>query len=124
MPFVREEHLPGIKLFPGVLSRIAAGENLMLSFLEMEEGCQVPEHSHPHEQAGLVLAGKLRFRIGAEERVMGPGDAFIIPPDAKHWGVVETGPARVLDVFSPPRQDYLERYRSAQDEETGDERRT
>ena len=82
----------------------------MLSFLEMEQGAEVAEHSHPHEQAGLVLAGKLRFRIGQEEKVAGPGEAFIIPPNVVHWGVVEEGPAKVLDIFSPPREDYVERY--------------
>ena len=40
----------------------------MLSFLDMAEGSEVPEHSHPHEQAGLVLSGELQFRIGSEEK--------------------------------------------------------
>lgn len=110
MPFFKEEQLPKMELFPGLHSGLVAGEHLMLSFLEMEEGCEVPEHNHPHEQAGLVLFGKLRFRIGDEERVTGPGDAFIIPPGVVHWGIVEEGPARVLDIFSPPREDYQEKY--------------
>ena len=88
MPFVKEDELPKMELFPGILGGIIAGDNLMLSFLEMEEGCEVPEHSHPHEQAGLVLEGKFRFRIGTEERLTGPGDAFIIPPKVAHWGIV------------------------------------
>ena len=110
MPFVKEDELPKMELFPGILGGIIAGDNLMLSFLEMEEGCEVSEHSHPHEQAGLVLEGKFRFRIGTEERLTGPGDAFIIPPKVAHWGIVEEGPARILDIFSPPREDYLEKY--------------
>ena len=110
MPFVKVDHLPGMELFPGALSRLIAGERMMLSFLDMEEGCEVPEHSHPHEQAGLILAGKFRFRIGAEERVVEPGDAFIVPPNVVHWGLVVQGPARILDVFSPPREDYASQY--------------
>ena len=43
---------------------------------------------------------------------MGPGDAFLIPPDVVHQGVVEEGPARVLDIFSPVREDYVEKYNS------------
>jgi len=111
MPFVRGGDLPKMELFPGVLSGIVAGENLMLSFLEMAEGCEVPEHSHPHEQAGLVLEGRFRFRIGGEEKVVGPGEAFVIPPDVAHRGMVEAGPAKILDIFSPPREDYLGKYR-------------
>ena len=110
MPFVNPGDLPQLELFPGIVSALASGDNLMLSFLEMEQDAEVAEHSHPHEQAGLVLAGKLRFRIGQEEKVVGPGEAFIIPPNVVHWGVVEEGPAKVLDIFSPPREDYVERY--------------
>ncbi len=110
MPFIASEELPRMELFPGALSSIISGEHLMLSFLEMTEGSEVPEHSHPHEQAGLVLSGKLKFRIGSEEKVLGIGDAFIVPSDVVHSGVVVEGPACVLDIFSPPRGDYIDRY--------------
>jgi quercetin dioxygenase-like cupin family protein len=110
MPFIEPAHLPQLELFPGASAGLAAGERLMLSFLELAPGAEIPEHSHPHEQAGLILAGRLRFRIGDEERVAGPGEAFLIPPEMVHWGIVEEGPVKVLDLFSPPREDYLERY--------------
>ena len=110
MPFINPTELAAVELFPKINSGLVAGEHLMLSFLDMEEGCEVPEHSHPHEQAGLVLEGRLRFRIGKEERVAGPGDAFLIPPHIAHWGIVEKGPCKVLAIFSPPREDYIEQY--------------
>lgn len=111
MPFVNAEDLPKLELFPKAMSAIVAGEQLMLSFLELEPGCEIPEHSHPHEQAGLVLSGSLRFRIGDEERLTGPGDAFVIPANVVHVGRVEGDEtAKVLDIFSPPREDYVERY--------------
>lgn len=110
MPFFASEKLPKMQLFPGALSGIVAGEHLLLSFLEMEEGSEVPAHSHPHEQAGILLSGKLRFRIGSEECLMEAGDAFIVPPDVVHSGNVVEGPARVLDIFAPPREDYIDRY--------------
>ena len=110
MPFVSSTKLPKIELFPGAMSGIIAGEQIMFSFLEMEEGSQVPAHSHPHEQAGLVLEGKLQFKIGTEEKIMGPGDAVIVPANMVHSGTVLKGPAKVLDAFSPLREDYLESY--------------
>ena len=111
MPFVNTDELPRLELFPKALSAIVHGDQLMLSFLELAPGCEIPEHSHPHEQAGLVLSGTLRFRIGDEERVAGPGDAFIIPGNVVHWGIVEGAEvAKVLDIFSPPREDYIERH--------------
>ncbi len=110
MPFIQPSKLPKMELFPGALSGLVAGENIMLSFLEMEQDSEVPPHSHPHEQAGLLLEGKLRFTIGGEEKLMQAGDAFIIPPNVMHEGVVVEGPAKVLDIFSPLREDYLEQY--------------
>ena len=41
---------------------------------------------------------------------MEAGDAFIVPPDVVHSGIVVEGPARVLDIFAPPREDYIDRY--------------
>ena len=92
------------------MSRIVAGENIMLSFLELEQDCVIPEHSHPHEQAGLILSGKLRLRMAEEERVGGAGDAVLIPKNLVHSGRVIEGPVKVLDIFGPPRQDYLDAY--------------
>ena len=110
MPFVSVDQLPQLELFPKALSGIVEGEKMMLSFLVLETGCEIPEHSHPHEQAGLVLEGQFRFRIGDDERQVGPGEAFLIPANVVHAGFVETGPVRVLDIFAPPRKDYIERY--------------
>jgi quercetin dioxygenase-like cupin family protein len=110
MPFIEFDKMPKMELFEGVLSRLATGERIMLSSLDMEQGAIVPEHSHPHEQAGLVLKGRFNFRIGDEEREVGPGEAFIIPGHVVHAGVVTQGPAQILDIFTPVREDYAERY--------------
>ena len=108
--FIKVPELSRMELFPKALSCLVSGERIMMSFLDMEEGCVVPEHSHPHEQAGLVLEGVFRFRIGTDERVTRAGDAFIVPANVVHAGEVMEGPARVLDIFSPPREDYQDRY--------------
>ena len=110
MPFIKEDQVSKLELFPKAFSGIVAGEKIMLSFLDLEEGCEIPEHSHPHEQAGIVLEGVFRFRIGTEEQTTGPGDTFIVPPDVVHSGEVLEGPVKVIDIFSPPREDYIERY--------------
>ena len=95
------------ELFPGAQSGLVSGEHIMLSFLEMAEGAVLPEHAHPEEQAGLVLEGSIRLRIGHEEKVLEPGHAYIVPPNVSHSGIILEGPLRVLDIFSPPRDDYL-----------------
>ena len=71
MPFILTDQLKQIELFPQALSRIVTGEQIMLSFLEMEMDCIIPEHSHPHEQVGLVLSGKLRNPTVASSQFLG-----------------------------------------------------
>jgi quercetin dioxygenase-like cupin family protein len=106
VPFIDIDHVPPLQIFPGCRIRTPYGRNLMLSYVEIDAGGVVPEHSHPHEQAGYVLSGRVRFTIGGETRVLGAGDMFLIPPDVPHAVSAVGGPARVLDVFSPVREDY------------------
>ena len=99
------EYVP-IEPVPGCRMRTPAGQNLMLSYLEMEDGAEVPLHHHPHEQGGILLKGTLQLTIGEETRVVEAGSLFIIPPHVPHRAVAVDGPATVLDVFSPVREDY------------------
>jgi quercetin dioxygenase-like cupin family protein len=92
----------------GVRIRAPYGSNLMLSYLEMEEGAVVPLHSHPHEQGGILLKGKMELTIGNEVRIVEPGAMFLIPPNVFHKAVAVEGPTVALDVFSPVREDYAE----------------
>ena len=78
----------------------------MFSCLEMDAGAEVPLHDHPHEQGGILLSGKLQLTIGEETRVVEPGAMFLIPPNVPHRAVAVDGPVRVLDIFSPVREDY------------------
>jgi len=93
-------------LFERVNTRLAWGDRLMLSLVTLEAGSTVPMHSHPHEQAGFVLEGELDFTIGDETRRLTAGDAYIIPGNVQHGCAACAGPARVLDIFSPVREEY------------------
>ncbi|MBI3410060.1 MAG: cupin domain-containing protein [Planctomycetes bacterium] len=94
-------------IFPGVNINTCAAEKMMLSYAELEAGAVVGEHSHPHEQVGLVISGKATFWIGGEEKTLGPGDMFRIPGNVKHRVVALEGLVRILDIFHPIREDYL-----------------
>ncbi len=94
------------KLFPGVEIRTTAGTNLMLSMVTFEPGSVVAEHSHPHEQMGVMISGRLEFTVDGVTRVLGPGDAWSIPGGVPHKVVAIDGPAVALDVFHPVRDDY------------------
>lgn len=107
MPFLNIKEYQPIEPVPGCRMRTPFGKNLMLSYLEMDDGAEVPMHAHPHEQGGMLLKGKLELTIGDETRVCESGSMFLIPPNVPHRAVA-IGPAVVLDVFSPIREDYAE----------------
>lgn len=109
MPFLDPSALAPIDLAPGVRLRVAHGPALMLSYVELDAGAVVPLHSHPHEQGGVVISGRLRFTIGDETKEIGPGEPYLIPPDVPHTVTAVGGPAVVLDVFTPVREDYAAR---------------
>ena len=108
MPFIDIQSIPAREVCPGCRLRTPYGENLMLSYLEMDEGAAIPLHDHPHEQGGMLLEGTLELTIGSETRLVKPRSMFLIPPGTPHKAVAVGGPALVLDVFSPIREDYAE----------------
>lgn len=110
MPFIDIDDVEPLEVVPGCRMRTPYGENLMLSYLEMDEGAVVPLHDHPHEQGGVLLKGRMELTIGDEVRVVEPGSMFIIPPNTPHRAAAVGGPAVVLDVFSPVREDYAALY--------------
>jgi quercetin dioxygenase-like cupin family protein len=101
--------LDAIQVWDGVVARRVEGDRLTVAVVELAPNAIVPEHRHPHEQCGLVIEGEVRFRIGDEERVLGPGGTWRILGDTPHE--VVTGPegAVVIDTFSPRRDDWADR---------------
>ncbi|MED5447623.1 MAG: cupin domain-containing protein, partial [Planctomycetota bacterium] len=97
MPYIKIEDIEPLEVVPGCRMRTPFGENLMLSYLEMDEGAVVPLHDHPHEQGGILLEGQVELTIGDEVRVCEVGEMFLIPPNTPHKAVAVGGPARVLD---------------------------
>lgn len=108
MGFICWDDLSVNEVAPGVRIRAPYGENLMLSYLEMDEGAVVPLHTHPHEQGGILMSGRMELTIGTETRTVEPGAAYIIPANVPHRAAAVGGPVKVLDVFSPVREDYAE----------------
>jgi quercetin dioxygenase-like cupin family protein len=96
------------QLFPGVEIRATAGDRLMISLVNFEPGSVVPDHSHPHEQMGIMISGQAEFTVGGATRILGPGDIWRIPGNVVHRvKAVGDAPAVALDVFHPVREDYL-----------------
>lgn len=95
------------ELAPGVTLRTMWGEKIMMSMVDIAPNSVVPMHSHPNEQAGMVLEGEFDFTIGGETTRMKQGDVYIIPGGVEHGLVANDEPSKALDIFSPPREDYM-----------------
>jgi len=88
------------------IKTLVVGEKMLLSEFHMEKGSQLPMHSHPQEQTGRLLKGRIVLTIADEKAEINPGDCWIVPSNTMHGAeVVEESVA--IEVFSPVRKDYL-----------------
>jgi quercetin dioxygenase-like cupin family protein len=84
---------------------------MMLAHVYLKKGCVVPKHQHENEQLTYVLEGKLRLWVGDDQRQVvdvGPGEVLFIPGNVPHKAEALEDTLDV-DVFSPPRQDWLDK---------------
>ena len=104
--FADLSELERLRLFEGVAGRVVGGRNVTLAFVELAPSSVVPEHSHPHEQIGVCVAGSMAFRIGDEEREVRAGSTWEIAGGVAHE--VRVGPegAAVIEAWAPQRDDW------------------
>lgn len=108
MPFFVINEQPEKSIFDGKTTiRTLHGEKVMMSFVNLQPHGVVEEHSHPHEQMGMVLEGTFELTIDGEAQRIKKGDAYLIPSNVKHSARAFDEPAVALDIFSPPREDYM-----------------
>ncbi len=106
----RWEELPQEALNPLLSRRMISGERIMIAQLRLEAGAVVPTHSHENEQLTYVIDGLLRFWLGEDESQMidvGAGEVLVIPCWLPHR-VLALARTLDIDVFCPPRQDWLD----------------
>ncbi len=106
----RVDDLPLEKVTDQIDRRLITGDRIMLAHVYLKKGSIVPTHSHENEQITYILEGALRFWIGedeSEEVVVRAGEVLHIPSNVVHkaQALEET---LDVDVFSPPRQDWLD----------------
>jgi quercetin dioxygenase-like cupin family protein len=86
------------------------GESMMMVLNTTLPGHEVPVHSHPNEQIGMVYSGEAILRIGGEEKHVKKGDFYCIPADMPHGNTtIGDDPFVMLDVFYPVREDFIDR---------------
>jgi quercetin dioxygenase-like cupin family protein len=98
--------IPEERISDKISRRIVSGDQEMLVWWSIQAGVHVEAHKHPHEQIAWMLKGRMEFRLGDEHRMCGPGDVVVIPGGVEHEGWFHED-TEVIDVFSPPREDFL-----------------
>ena len=89
--------------------RLITGERMMLAHVYLKKGCVVPQHRHENEQLTYILEGALKFFLGEGGKkivTVGAGEVLYIPSNIPHEAHALEDTLDV-DVFSPPRQDWL-----------------
>lgn len=102
--------IPRERLSGDISRRLVTGDNMMIAHVYLDKGAVVPVHSHHNEQITYVLKGALRFLLGEdqlEEVIVGAGEVLTIPSNLPHSALALEDTLDV-DVFNPPRQDWLE----------------
>jgi len=107
----RWEDLPRERVTDLLERRLICGERMMLAHVYLKKGCIVPAHSHDNEQLTYILDGALRFWLGEDGRkevIVRSGEVLVIPSNLRHKAEALADTVDV-DVFCPPRQDWIDK---------------
>jgi quercetin dioxygenase-like cupin family protein len=97
-----KEILPGINI-----KTLCHGEHTLMTEFILTKNSVLPEHSHPYEQTGYLVKGKIKLFLDGNSREITPGESWCIKKDIKHKAeIIEDSVA--LEIFSPVREDYLQ----------------
>jgi quercetin dioxygenase-like cupin family protein len=105
----RWDRIPEEPLKGTITRRLITGDRIMLAHVYLKKGDDVPRHSHDNEQLTYVLEGALQFWLGANDErevTVRAGEVLVIPSNVAHRALALEDTLDV-DVFSPPRQDWL-----------------
>ncbi|MGJ3239505.1 MAG: cupin domain-containing protein [Anaerolineae bacterium] len=104
--FVGTQDTEQIEMIEGVHRRtMATTDEAMLCQFVLETDAVVPTHHHMNDQVGYVVSGKIEMTIGDKVQVLKPGDSYAIPGGIHH-SAIALEDSVIIDVFSPPREDY------------------
>ena len=95
------------QLMEGIeLTTLVHGEKTLMGQFKIARGSAIPSHSHPHEQTGFLVSGKVRFNVDGEIMDTEAGDSWCLPGNVEH-SAEALEDSVIIEVFSPVREDYL-----------------
>lgn len=104
---LRWADIPVETITPSIARQFMSGDNVTIAIFALKKGGVVPRHAHQNEQVSCVLSGALKFSLDGQEMVVRGGETIQIPGNVEHE-VEVLEEARVIDVFSPVRQDWID----------------
>lgn len=104
---VHPKDIKEVKMMDGIFRKtLVHEEKLMLVHFRLAKGTTLPQHAHPHAQAGYVVSGKLEFNEKGEKYILDAGDSYMVGANVEH-GAYIIEDSIVIDSFAPRRDDYL-----------------
>lgn len=102
--------IPWEDLGNGMKRKVFFNDRLTFVILEInrpaEKDGEIALHSHPHDQISYVLEGKIRVKVGTEEKIIEAGGLDIIPSNVPHGVQVLSDKLVLFDIFTPTREDF------------------
>ena len=91
----------------GIVRQMIYGDRLMVCRLTIAPHTVTPVHSHHHEQITLVERGRVDFFVDGERKTVDAGDVLLFPSNIRHGATMLDEEVVLIDIFSPPREDFL-----------------
>ncbi|MHA1753340.1 MAG: cupin domain-containing protein [Candidatus Helarchaeota archaeon] len=103
---ISSNNVKEIEAIDGIFRKtLVYSDQMMMVQFKLLKGANLPVHSHPHEQMGFIISGKLEFNVNGKSEILNPGDSYLVKSNIEHGAkVLET--AVVIDIFTPARDDY------------------
>lgn len=109
--FYTQGQYPQTEIRPGLFGSVIDGEKATAVRWEFAPDMERTgfHHHDEHEQFGIVVSGRIELTVDGVASVLGPGEMYYVPKGVRHGGtlVLSDEPAVVIDVFSPPREEYV-----------------
>lgn len=112
MSFVDYNNVPEFEILPGFRARLVHTDQMTYGEVYIDEGAELPEHHHPHEQFTRVVEGSIEFTCGGKTQLLTAGMVAQMPPGLPHSAKALTKVV-VFDTFYPVREDFKEKTEQA-----------
>ncbi|WP_329009090.1 cupin domain-containing protein [Micromonospora rifamycinica] len=105
---VNWDDIPATEVRPGVRRKVYATDEVLFAWHELGVGMDLnPHHHDDFDQLVLILGGRCNYYVDGVPHPMGPGSLLLVPRGAEHYIEPTEGPCINVDVFAPPRADFL-----------------